>query len=48
LPRAAARVVVADAGFGDLAAGEKEKTGPGGSAGAAVDRNIYATFQPIL
>ena len=42
----AARVVVAGAGFGGLAA--VRKLARSGARVTLVDRNIYSTFQPLL
>ena len=43
---AAARVVVAGAGFGGLAA--VRRLARAGTRTTLIDRNIYATFQPLL
>ena len=43
---AAARVVVAGAGFGGLAA--VRRLARAGTQTTLIDRNIYATFQPLL
>ncbi len=42
----AARVVVAGAGFGGLAA--VRRLGRAGTQTTLINRNIYATFQPLL